>query len=163
MIDSVTLTKSLIASMEKKGNAFTMAEQPTDNANLQAIIGDPNTFPLSWSAQFLPTDGLPLTANPLSPVEGDEIFFSGMFDGARMQAMDGSWWDIVEYNFEGSIKIQNVFYPRIIAVVSLQDIRRSIHSWIEPFLQRVPPAADGIDYGILRTKESEDNLKKQIE
>ena len=156
MLDAQTLTQSLTAMVNigesKKANAFTHAEQPTDNANLQKIIGDPNTFPLSWQTQFKPANGDGLTLNPLSPLEGDEIFFSGMFDGARFQANDGSWWDIANYQFEGGITIINVWYPRIVAIVSLQDIRRSIHSWIEPFLQRVPPVADGVDYGVLRVK-----------
>jgi len=166
MLDAATLTQSLTAfcniGESKVANAFTKPEQPTDNANLQAIIGDPNTFPLSWSAQFKPTDGERLSANPRSPLEGDEIFFSGMFDGARFMDLTGQYWDIANYQFEGGITIINVWYPRIVAVVSLQDIRRSIHSWVEPFLQRVPPAAEGIDYGILRTKESEANLKAQL-
>jgi hypothetical protein len=158
MVDFKKLARSLVAaagvSADKRANAFTSQEdQPVDNVKLQEIVGDPDTFPLSWSAQFTPSAGSVQMANPLSPVGGDEAFLSGLFDGARMQAMDGSWWDIESYDFEGSVTIRNVWYPRISAVVSIQNLRASIHSWIEPFLQRVPPLPVGANYGVLDTHE----------
>jgi hypothetical protein len=40
--------------------------------------------------------------NPLSPLEGDEIFFAYMISGASFQARDGSQWDILGYPWQGS-------------------------------------------------------------
>jgi hypothetical protein len=158
MIDSKKLASSLLAaagvSADKRANAFTSPEdQPVNNVKLQEIVGDPDTYPLSWSNQNTPATGNTPTANPLSPVQGDEAFFAGLFDGARFQANDGSWWDIESYDFEGQVTIRNVWYPRTEAVVSVQDVRRSIHSWIEPFLQRVPPLPIGVDYGAIEVKQ----------
>lgn len=157
MLDSKTLSNSLVAFVgigePKQASALTkLDEMPVDSAKLQEIIGDPDTQPISWSAQTKPSAGATLLPNPLSPVEGDEVFFSGLFDGARYQANDGSWWDIVNYDWEGAVTVQNVWYPRIQSVVSIQDVRRSIHSWIEPFLQRVPPLPAGVDYGVVETR-----------
>lgn len=156
-MDSKTLSNSLASFVgiaePKKANAFTqVTEAPVDNIKLQKIVGDPDTHRLSWSAQFKPSTGGTIQPNPLSPLEGDEIFFSGLFDGARFQAHDGSWWDVENYDFEGAVTIRNVWYPRIEAIVSIQDVRRSIHSWIEPFLQRVPPPPAGVDYGVVETR-----------
>lgn len=157
MFDPKTLARSLSitagVAANKRANAFTRQdEQPVDNVKLQEIIGNPNTYPLSWMAQNHPASGDLSIANPLSPVGGDEAFFAGLLDGARMLANDGSWWDIEEYHGEGGIHIRNVWYPRIQSVVSIQELRRSIHSWIEPFLQRVPPMPVGADYGVLDTR-----------
>lgn len=158
MLDAKTLSISLTSFVgigeSKQANAFTKVDDiPVDNAKLQEIIGDPDTYPISWSTQFKPADGTTLQANPLSPLQGDEVFFSGLFDGARFQANDGSWWDVENYDWEGAVTIRNVWYPRIEAVVSIQDVRRSIHSWIEPFLQRVPPMPAGVDYGVVETRQ----------
>ena len=143
-----------ISATSKKANAFTMnVEVTSDNEALQSLVGDPDTHPLSWSSQHQPSTGVNQIPNPLSPLEGDQVFFSGLFDGARFQAHDGSWWNILSYDFEGGVTIENVWYPRQVAVVSIQDIRRSIHSWIEPFLQRVPPMPEGVDYGIVEVRD----------
>jgi hypothetical protein len=156
MLDSKTLSKALtgfIGSESKTANAMTlMDEVPVESVNLQEIIGDPDTNPLSWSAQTTPSTGETLQNDPRSPLNGDEAFFSGLFDGARFCDRRGEWWDIISYEFEGGVHIRNALYSRIQAIVSIQDIRRSIHSWIQPFQQRVPPLAAGVDYGVLDTR-----------
>jgi hypothetical protein len=156
MLDSKTLSKSLasfVGIRDKQANAMTMLDElPVDSVNLQEIVGDPDTQPLSWSAQTHPSTGETLKKDPRSPLDGDSAFFSGLFDGSRFQDLRGEWWDIISYEFEGSVHIRNVFYPRIQAVVSIQDVRRSIHSWIQPFQQRILPLAEGVDYGVLDTR-----------
>lgn len=153
MSAALNLSKSLTGLVTKEANAFTsLEEQPGINAKLQEIVGDPDTEPLSWSAQFKPSTGDTLQYDPNSPLEGDEIFFSGLFDGARFSDKNGDWWDILSYEFEGAVMIQKVWYPRIQGPVSVQAVRASIHSWIEPFLQRVPPPPAGVDYGVLETR-----------
>jgi hypothetical protein len=148
------LSNSLTGLVAKEANAFTsIEEQPLDSLKLQEIIGDPDTQPLSWNSQSKPSTGDTLVRDPNSPIEGDDIFFNGLFEGARFADKNGDWWDILSYDWEGAVTIQNVWRPRIVAVVSIQDIRRSIHSWTEPILQRVPPLAAGVDYGIVETRE----------
>jgi hypothetical protein len=158
MFESKALARSLTlaagVAADKRANALNhQDDEPVDNVALQEIIGDPDTYPLSWSTQFRPSEGVP-SANPLAPGGGDEVFFSGLFDGARLQANDQSWWDVEEYNFEGAVTIRNVWYPRTIKVISIQELRACIHSWIEPFLQRVPPPPPGAEYGVLEVREA---------
>lgn len=158
MVDTKTLANSLTAMVglaePRVASAFTsMEEHPVDNVDLQEIVGDPDTEPLSWNSQFKPSTGEQPSYNPDSPLQGDDVFWNGLFSGARFQAKDGTWWDIENYDFdEASVVIRNVWYPRVEAVVSVQDIRRSIHSWTEPILQRVPPPPPGIDYGVVQTR-----------
>lgn len=156
MPDMKNLSRALagfIGAEPKQANAFTsMDEIPVDSASLQEIIGDPDTHPISWSTQTKPSEGGALQYDPNSPLEGDEIFFSGLFDGAQFQDKNGDWWAILDYQFEGQVQIQNVWRPRTVAVVSIQDIRRSIHAWINPFYQRVPPPPAGVDYGVVETR-----------
>jgi len=44
--------------------------------------------------------------------------------------------------------------------VSIGDIQRSIHQWIEPITQTVPPPPPGVDYSALPVKvmDKEDNI-----
>jgi len=152
-MDSKTLTRSLVAAAGcRTANALNADESRIDNATLQEIIGDANTLPLSWSSQFGPSDGGGMKKDMNSPVQGDEIFWSGLMDGARFSDKNGAWWDIVSAPFEGAIVIQNVWYPRIKLFTDLQSLRTSIHSWLEPFLQRVPPPAPDLDYATILTR-----------
>ncbi len=137
----------------KQANAFTVQDEvPVVNLALQAVVGDADTEPLSWMAQTKPSSGgsLPYDAN--SPLGGDEVFFAYLFDGARFADKNGDWWDIVNYDFEGAVTIQKVWYPAIQGIVSIQDIRRSIHAWIAPVYQRIPDAPQGVDYGVVVTR-----------
>lgn len=159
MFDSKTLTRSLLGFVgvaePKQANAFTTVDEvPVDNAKLQEIVGDPDTHRLSWSTQTKPSTGDTLQFNPNSPLQGDDVFFSGLFDGARFQDKDGEWWDVENYDWEGAITIRNVWRPRTEAIISIQVLRNCIHSWIEPFLQRVPPPPAGVDYGVVQTREA---------
>lgn len=157
MLNAKTLANSLTATLGTKGKKANAYTDPTDvpvaSVDLQSIIGDPDTDPLSFSVQTHPSTGETLLNNPLSPVEGDEAFFSGLMDGSRFQANDGSWWDIVEYNWEGAVMIQDAWHPRTRVVVSIQDVRRAIHSWISPFQQRVPPPPPGVTYSVVETRQ----------
>jgi hypothetical protein len=158
MLKSSTLIKSLTAfvpvgeSESKTANAFTNVDAPVDNQTLQEIVGDPDTQPLSWSAQTVRAEGDSLKADDGDPLGGDEVFFSGLFDGARFMAKNGTYWDVESYDWEGVVTIRNVWYPRIQAVISIQKLRDTIHSWTEPFLQRIPPPPPGADYGTIMTK-----------
>jgi hypothetical protein len=77
--------------------------------------------------------------NPLSPIMGDEAFFTYMIPGAVFEAHDGSQWLITSYDWDARVEIQNRWYPRQVANVGTQDIRRSIAMWVEPVNVRVPP------------------------
>lgn len=77
--------------------------------------------------------------NPLSPIMGDEVFFTYMIPGSVFEAHDGSQWIITAYEWDSRVEIQNRWYPRQIANVGTQDIRRSIAMWVEPVNVRVPP------------------------
>lgn len=121
------------------------------NIDLQVIVGDPDDTRTSTFAQFGPNDGSTLP-NPLSPVEGDEVFFAYMIPGAKFQARDGSQWQIVDYAWQGAVHIENVWYPRLQARVSINDVRRSIEQWIEPIQQYVPAPPPGVDYGAVFSK-----------
>jgi hypothetical protein len=121
---------------------------------LQRMVGDPDDQVVTPFSQFKPNPGTMQLPNPLSPIQGDNTFFSYLIAGARFQAHDGSWWEIIDYNFQNySIELENVWYPKIHAVVSVWDVRRSIHSWIEPVQIIVPPPPPGNqDYDVQRVK-----------
>lgn len=122
------------------------------SAELQAMVGDPDDYRTSTYAQFNPNPGNMQLPNPLSPVEGDEIFYAYMIPGAKFQARDGSQWNILDYPYQGIVHIENVWYPRVNAQVNLNDIRRSIEQWVEPIQQYVPAPPPGVDYGALPVK-----------
>ena len=137
MPDLKSLTSSLAAlvnvGVRKHANAFTMQDdQPVASAKLQEIVGDPDTFPISWSSQSKPAGENAIDKDQNSPLGGDEIFFSGLMDGSRFMDKNGDYWDIVDYQWEGMCLIQNVWRPRTQVPVSIQDIRRSIHSFKRP-------------------------------
>jgi hypothetical protein len=121
-------------------------DQPNVNPDLQAMVGDPDDSRISTFAQMGPNPGNLLLPNPLSPVEGDEIFFAYLIPGAIFQSHDGSEWWILGYDARGQVEIENRWYPRIHAQVSVYDIRRSIHQYVEPVQQVIPPPPPGVDY-----------------
>jgi hypothetical protein len=128
-------------------------EETSTTPALQRIVGDPDDQATSPFTQFKPNPGNMQIPNPLSPIQGDDVFFNYLIAGARFQAHDGSWWEIIDYNFANySIELENVWYPRIHAVVSVWDVRRSIHSYIEPVQVLVPPPPPGVDYDVMRAR-----------
>jgi broad specificity phosphatase PhoE len=144
--------KDLTADLAKTARVLCEEDHPNPDQELQAIVGDPDDVRTSTFAQFKPNPGTLQLPNPLSPIEGDEIFFAYMLPGAVFQAHDGSEWNILYYDGGGKIQIENRWYPRISWFVSIGDIRRSIHQWIEPITQTVPPPPPGVDYSALPVK-----------
>lgn len=65
------------------------------------MAGDPDDYRTSTFARFNPSPGSMQLPNPLSPLEGDEIFFAYMIPGASFQARDGSQWGILDYPWAG--------------------------------------------------------------
>jgi hypothetical protein len=122
-------------------------DSPNSNPELQAMVGDPDDTRISTFVQFQPNPGNTLLPNPLSPLQGDEIFFAYMIPGAAFQARDGSQWNIIDYPWIGYVQIENRWYPRLQGRVSINDVRRSIEQWIEPIQQYVPAPPPGVDYG----------------
>jgi hypothetical protein len=137
---------SMIDTLAKSARILCEDEQPNSDSSLQALVGDPNDARSSTFVQFKPNPGTLQLPNPLSPVEGDEIFFSFMQPGSRFQAHDGTEWLIQNYVSPDEIEIYNIWYPSLQAIVSLYDIRRSIHQWTNPITQIVPPPPPGVDY-----------------
>jgi hypothetical protein len=135
-------------------------DHPNADQDLQVIVGDPTDVRTSTFAQFEVNPGTLQLPNPLSPIQGDEIFFAYMIPGAVFQAHDGSEWNILFYGSPDEIQIENRWYPRIQSIVAIGDIRRSIHQWIEPVTQTVPPPPPGVDYSALPVKimDKEDNV-----
>ncbi len=116
------------------------------NPELQRMVGDPDDVAVGVFSQMKPNPGTLQLPNPLSPIEGDEIFFTYLWPGAVFQSHDGQQWQIEAYDWTGQIEITNRWYPRMHAQVSVYDVRRSIHSWVEPIQQLVPPAPPGVRY-----------------
>jgi len=84
--------------------------------------------------------------NPLSPIMGDETFFTYLIPGSAFEAHDGSQWVITAYDWDSRVEIQNRWYPRQIANVGTSDIRRSIAMWVDPVNVKVPPPVAVADY-----------------
>src|SRR5208282_5634134 len=138
--------KGLANAVSKTARILCEEDLPNGNPELQKMVGDPDDFRTSTFAQFAPNPGNLLLPNPLSPIEGDEVFFAYMIPGAIFQAHDGSQWWILGYDYRGQVEIENRWYPRIHAQVSVYDVRRSIDQWIEPIQQTVPPPPPGVNY-----------------
>ena len=85
-------------------------------------------------------------ANPLSPIMGDADFFTYLIPGAVFEAHDGSQWLITAYEWDNRVEIQNRWYPRQIANVTTNDVRRSISMWVEPVNVKVPAPIAGVLY-----------------
>lgn len=116
---------------------------------LSEMIGvsadSPTNSMLSWDAQTSPESSV-REPDALSPIGGDEVFFTYLIPGATFRAHDGSEWNVLFYHGTGHVEIENRWLPRQFAQVSVADIRRSIHSWIEPVLVRVPDPIKGLKY-----------------
>lgn len=139
--------KSASFSKTADGSMLGHDDQPSATSKLQQIMGDPLDQPISAFAQFYPNVGSMQTPNPLSPIEGDACFFMYMVPGAVFQSHDGQQWDVLDYNGGAyGVHIQNRWYPRLLAWVNIDDVRRSIHSWVEPVQIVVPPPPPGVNY-----------------
>jgi hypothetical protein len=138
-------TKDLAAGVAKSASILCDIE-PEGNPELQRMVGDPDDTYVSNFAQLKPNPGTLQLPNPLSPIEGDEIFFTYLIPGAVFQSHDGQQWIIEAYDWTGQIEITNRWYPRMHAQVSVYDVRRSIDQWVEPIQQNVPPAPPGVRY-----------------
>ena len=144
--------QDLVDSLSKTARILCEDEQPNSDSTLQALVGDPADARSSTFVQFKPNPGTMQLPNPLSPVEGDEIFFAFMMPGSRFQAHDGTEWMIQDYTGPDNVEIYNIWYPALHPIVSVGDIRRSIHQWTNPVTQTVPPPPPGVDYGALPVK-----------
>jgi hypothetical protein len=131
----------------KKAALLVRDDHPSTNIELQNVVGDPDDTVISTFAQFHPNPYDGQIPNPLSPIQGDEIFFMYMMPGAVFQSHDGQQWIIEAYDWDGRVELTNRWYPRMNAQVSVNDVRRSISAWIEPIQQTVPPPPPGVDYG----------------
>lgn len=131
----------------KTGSLLSKEDHPVPSTTLQQLVGDPNDQATSSFAQYKTSPGDLAMANPLSPIQGDEVFFTFMQPGSIFQSKDGHTWQIREYDWDGRVEIQDVWYPQTIAQVTVNDVRRSIHSWVEPITQVVPDPPAGVDYG----------------
>lgn len=124
-----------------------MTKNPTKLAELLAntleVCEQGCTDATSQFAQTAPGTLLP---NPLSPIQGDDDFYTYMMPGAVFEAHDGSQWLITAYEWDGRVEIQNRWYPRRVANVPLSDVRRSIAMWVEPVNVRVPAPLPGVTY-----------------
>jgi hypothetical protein len=136
-----------VLSNPKTASLLIPDDHPSDNTKLQRIMGDPLDQPISAFAQYEPNPGSNQIANPLSPIQGDAAFFAYMIPGAVFQSHDGHQWEIESYD-QGSynVELYDRWYPRVRANVSLDAVRRSIHSWVEPIQQVVPPPPKGVSY-----------------
>jgi hypothetical protein len=150
-------TSALVDSLAKVARILGEDEQPNSDVTLQTMVGDPNDTRISTFTQFQPNPGTMQLPNPLSPIEGDEIFFAYLIPGAIFGAHDGSEWWIESYSSNDDIEIENRWYPRLRGHVSLWDIRRSIHEWIEPITQTIPPPPPGVDYSAQLVRMVDDN------
>ena len=135
-----------VLSNPKTASLLVPDDHPSSNTKLQRIMGDPLEQPLNAYAQYAPSGSVQLS-NPLSPIEGDADFFAYMIPGAVFQSHDGHQWEIEDYD-QGSynVEIFDRWYPRVRANVSLDAVRRSIHSWVEPVQVVVPPPPSGVTY-----------------
>jgi hypothetical protein len=150
--DTHSMNASFVDDLVKTARVLCEDEEVNSDSTLQSMVGDPADARTSTFVQIKPNPGTMQLSNPMSPVEGDEIFFAYMIPGAIFQAHDGSEWWILTYTAPDEIQIENRWYPRLNAIVSINDIRRSIHQWIEPVTQTVPPPPPGVDYGALPVK-----------
>jgi len=144
--------KDLASSLAKSASVLCSDDHPNINPELQATVGDPDDHRTSWAIQTKPNPGVLQLPNPLSPVEGDEMFFMYMIPGATFQAHDGSQWTILEYTWDGAVHIENRWYPRLNAIVSIDHVRQSISQWVDPIQITVPAPPPGVDYSSLSVK-----------
>jgi hypothetical protein len=150
--------KQLADLVVKTAGILCVDDAPGSNPDLQAIVGDPDDSRTSPFAQFKPNPGGTQIPNPLSAVQGDEMFFAyAMTPGAVFQDHSGQQWIVESYGWDGQVEISNRWYPAIRAQVSIVDVRRSIDQVVEPVQFTVPPPPAGVDYGTLLVKENNNN------
>jgi hypothetical protein len=120
----------------------------SDLADLAGVsVESPTNEATSWSSQTSPQVSSQ-TFDPKSPLGGDNIFYSFLIPGAVFQDKNGDQWEILSYEWNGRVEIENRWYPsQSNANVPVADIRRSIHSWVEPVQIKVPPPVPGVIYG----------------
>lgn len=75
----------------------------------------------------------------LNPTGGDHLFYTYLIPGSVWQALDGSQWKLDEITPNGLYYCSNWWYPRERKMLSRDELRRSIESWVDPVLQHVPP------------------------
>ena len=128
MVNSTTLASTLAsAAGVKTANAMTpRTDMPVTDEKLRLLVGEMGEQ-RSTFAQINPGIGNNLEADPNSPLQGDDTFFTYLMPGAQMQDLNGDFWEIDSYDFEGAVEIHDVWRPRRRGVVSVQDIRRSIY------------------------------------
>lgn len=140
-------TTYLAETLAKTARILDEDEQPNSDTDLQAMVGDPDDTRTSTFAQFNPNPGTMQVPNPQSPIEGDDIFFTYMIPGSIFQDHNGHQWMIQNYTGPDAVEIYDIWYPHRAPIVSLNDVRRSIHQWTSPVTQTVPPPPPGVDYG----------------
>jgi len=126
-----------------KFNPKKLAEFVSDAAGISEVA--PSSMAESTFAQTSPGVQEQM-ANPLSPIQGDADFFTYMIPGAVFESLDGSQWLITAYEWNGRVEIQNRWYPRQLANVTMNDVRKSIAMWVEPVNVKVPPPVPGMVY-----------------
>lgn len=75
----------------------------------------------------------------LNPYAGDRLFYAYLVPGAIYQALDGSQWRLVRITENGLYAVSNIWYPRGEKLLTRDELRQTIESWIDPVLQHVPP------------------------
>jgi hypothetical protein len=136
----------ILDSLMKVARVLDDADQTNSNPKLQAMVGDPDDASTSTFTQFKPNPGTMQLPNSLSPIEGDDVFFAYLIPGSVYQDHEGHEWMIQNYGSADEIEIYDRWYPVRNPIVSINDIRRSIHQWISPIQQVVPPPPPGVDY-----------------
>ena len=115
--------------------------------NLGALVGvdmdSPTNEAITWHSQFTPDMSLQ-QPNMDNPLGGDDAFYNYLIPGAAFRAKDGSEWEVLAYEWDGRVEIQNRWYPTIHANLPVMNIRRSIHAWIDPTYLEVPPMIPGV-------------------
>jgi hypothetical protein len=118
-------------------NPLKLAELLSESVSISSTEKGNTEVATSTFAQKSPGENI--QPNPLSPILGDEVFFTYMMPGAVFEAHDGSQWVITSYDWDARVEIQNRWYPRQVANVGTSDIRRSIAMWVDPVNIKVPP------------------------
>ena len=107
----------------KTASILVTDDHPSTNMELQFIVGDPDDTAISTFAQFRPNPYSEQIPNPLSPIQGDEIFFMYLGAGSVFQDKSGAQWVIDDYSYNGAIELTNRWYPRMNAIVSVNRRR----------------------------------------
>jgi hypothetical protein len=154
MVNSTTLAQTLASAAGVKiANAMTpRTDMPVTDEKLRLLVGEMGEQKSTF-AQINPGIGNNLEADPNSPLQGDDIFFTYLMPGSQFCDRNGSYWEIDTYDWEGMLELHDIFLPRRRGVVSITDVRRSIAMWTVPVLQVVPPVPVGVDYGVVETRE----------